>query len=121
MKTRGSGGTPSPPAQKQKCNTPVQAAAVAACSPTSAPIFARFTNVSPWPRSPSSTEATATALLADGVDQFEDSGEIKLFLINLVKQVIQQRVGRRDAVTLAYLSQLILNCEAMMLREPPRR
>ena len=61
-------------------------------------------------------EATATALL-DGVDKFEDSGEIKLFLSNLVKQVIQQRVGRRDAVTLAYLSQLILNCEAMMLRE----
>lgn len=65
---------------------------------------------------PQITEATAQALL-DGVDAFADADEVKLFLRNLVRQVIRQRVGRRDAAILAYLSQLMLNCEAITLSQ----
>jgi hypothetical protein len=53
-------------------------------------------------------EAVANELL-DGIEDFANADSINLFLGNLVKQLARQRIGRRDAVALAYVSQLLLN------------
>src|SRR5690242_17602657 len=61
-------------------------------------------------------EATAEELLAT-VGDFADPAEVNRFLGTLVKQVVRKRVSRRDAVTLAYLSQLLLNSLSAMDRQ----
>jgi hypothetical protein len=53
-------------------------------------------------------EAVANELL-DGIEDFANADSINLFLGNLVKQLARKRIGRRDAVALAYVSQLLLN------------
>jgi hypothetical protein len=53
-------------------------------------------------------EAAANELL-DGIEDFANADSINLFLGNLVKQLARKRIGRRDAVALAYVSQLLLN------------
>ena len=53
-------------------------------------------------------EAAANELL-DGIEDFAHAESINLFLGNLVKQLARKRIGRRDAVALAYVSQLLLN------------
>ncbi len=59
-------------------------------------------------REPEAIEALATELL-DSVEDFQSPEDVNVFLGNLVKQVVHKRVSRRDACTLAYLSQLLLN------------
>src|SRR5260370_35971856 len=51
---------------------------------------------------------TAEELLACGTD-FADAPAANRFLGALVRQVTLQRIPRRDAVTLAYICQLLLN------------
>jgi hypothetical protein len=53
-------------------------------------------------------EALAAELLGD-IDDFSTAGSVNLFLGNLVKQLARKRIARRDAVALAYISQLLLN------------
>ena len=57
------------------------------------------------------TEATAAELLASVID-FTDPPSVNRFLGNLLKLVAVKRVPRRDAVAMAYISQLILNSQA---------
>lgn len=54
------------------------------------------------------SETAATELLAC-VSDFSDAASVNRFLGNLVKQVTLKRIPRRDAVTLAYICQLLLN------------
>jgi hypothetical protein len=61
-------------------------------------------------------EATAADLLAS-VNNFTSAEAVNLFLGNLVKQVVRKRIARRDAVTLAYLCQLLLNSLSAMNRD----
>jgi len=56
------------------------------------------------------TEATAADLLAS-VSDFADPPSVNRFLGNLLKLVAVKRVPRRDAIAMAYISQLILNSQ----------
>lgn len=53
-------------------------------------------------------EVLASELLGE-IDDFSTAGSVNLFLGNLVKQLARKRIARRDAVALAYISQLLLN------------
>ena len=57
------------------------------------------------------TEATAAELLAS-VSDFTDPACVNRFLGNLIKLVAVKRIPRKNAVALAYISQLILNSQA---------
>ena len=57
------------------------------------------------------TEATAAELLAS-VSDFTDPASVNRFLGNLIKLVAVKRIPRKNAVALAYISQLILNSQA---------
>jgi hypothetical protein len=61
-------------------------------------------------------EALAAELL-DSIDDFTSADSVNLFLGNLVKQLARKRIERRDAIALAYLSQLLLNSLAAMEEE----
>src|ERR1700676_2316254 len=61
-------------------------------------------------------EALAAELLAD-IDSFTTADEVNLFLGNLVRQLARKRIARRDAIALAYISQLILTSQTAMARE----
>jgi hypothetical protein len=56
-------------------------------------------------------EATAAELLAS-VSDFTDPPSVNRFLGNLIKLVAVKRIPRKNAVALAYISQLILNSQA---------
>lgn len=62
------------------------------------------------------SETAATELLAC-VSDFSDAASVNRFLGNLVKQVTLKRIPRRDAVTLAYICQLLLNSLGAINRE----
>lgn len=53
-------------------------------------------------------EVLAAELLGD-IKDFSTAGDVNFFLGNLVKQLARKRIARRDAIALAYLSQLLLN------------
>ena len=53
-------------------------------------------------------ELLATDLLGD-IDDFSTAGSVNLFLGNFVRQLARKRIARRDAIALAYISQLLLN------------
>ncbi len=53
-------------------------------------------------------EVLAADLLGD-INDFSTAGSVNLFLGNLVKQLARKRMARRDAIALAYISQLLLN------------
>ena len=61
-------------------------------------------------------EALAAELL-DSIDDFTSAASVNLFLGNVVKQLARKRIQRRDAIALAYLSQLLLNSLAAMDKE----
>jgi hypothetical protein len=61
-------------------------------------------------------EATANELLGDIAD-FSTADSVNVFLGNLVKQLAHKRIARRDAVALAYISQLLLNSLSALSRE----
>jgi len=60
---------------------------------------------------------TAAAELLASVSDFSDAASVNRFLGNLVKQVTLKRVPRRDAITLAYICQLLLNSLGAINRE----
>jgi hypothetical protein len=62
------------------------------------------------------SDDTAEELLGN-IDDFNTPAAVNLFLGNLVEQVVRRRVTRRDAIALAYLSQLLLNSLSAMSRE----
>ncbi len=55
---------------------------------------------------------TAAAELLASVTDFGDAASVNRFLGNLAKMVALGRIPRRDAIVLAYISQLILNSQA---------
>jgi hypothetical protein len=65
-------------------------------------------------------ETAADELLAC-VSDFSDASSVNRFLGNLVKQVTLKRIQRRDAVTLAYICQLLLNSLGAINREESLR
>ncbi len=67
-------------------------------------------------RSPEHTAALAADLL-QGAENLSQPATVNLFLGNLLKQLIHRRIGRRDATTPAYISQLLLISQCVMQRE----
>jgi hypothetical protein len=61
-------------------------------------------------------EILAAEFLGD-IDSFTTADEVNLFLGNLVKQLARRRIARRDAIALAYISQLILTSQTAMAKE----
>jgi hypothetical protein len=61
-------------------------------------------------------EAAANELLGD-IQDFSTADSVNVFLGNLVKQLAHKRIARRDAVALAYISQLLLNSLSALSRE----
>src|SRR5437879_3684371 len=64
---------------------------------------------------------TAAAELLACVSDFGDAASVNRFLGNLVKQVTLRRIPRRDAITLAYICQLLLNSLGAINREDSLR
>ena len=62
-------------------------------------------------------EETVAAELLSGIEDFSSAISVNLFLGNLLKQVARRRIPRRDAVALAYISQLLLNSLPALERE----
>ena len=67
-------------------------------------------------RSEEPAETIAAALLA-GTENLSTSASVNLFLGNLLKQVAHNRVSRKNAIAMAYISQLLLNSISVMQRE----
>jgi hypothetical protein len=61
-------------------------------------------------------EVLAAELLTD-IDSFTTADEVNLFLGSLVRQLARKRISRRDAIALAYISQLILTSQTAMARQ----
>jgi hypothetical protein len=61
-------------------------------------------------------EVLAAELLTD-INSFTTADEVNLFLGNLVRQLARKRIARRDAIALAYISQLILTSQTAMARQ----
>jgi hypothetical protein len=61
-------------------------------------------------------EVLAAELLED-INSFTTADEVNLFLGNLVRQLVRKRIARRDALALAYISQLILSSQTAMARQ----
>src|SRR6266446_1039879 len=57
------------------------------------------------------------AELLDDINSFTTADEVNLFLGNLVRQLARKRITRRDAIALAYISQLIFTSQTAMARE----
>src|SRR6266403_6090320 len=57
------------------------------------------------------------AELLDDINSFTTADEVNLFLGNLVRQLARKRIARRDAIALAYMSQLILTSQTAMAKE----
>jgi hypothetical protein len=61
-------------------------------------------------------EVLAADLLGE-IEDFSTAGSVNLFLGNLIKQLARERIARRDAIALAYISQLLLNSLPALERE----
>ena len=59
----------------------------------------------------------AAAELLSGSETFSSPATVNLFLGNLLKQLAQGRIPRRQATAMAYISQLILNSLSVMQRQ----
>jgi hypothetical protein len=57
------------------------------------------------------------AELLDDINSFTTADEVNLFLGNLVRQLARKRITRRDAIALAYISQLILTSQSAMAKQ----
>ena len=56
-------------------------------------------------------------LLSFDTRSFTSADEVNLFLGNLVRQLAHKRIARRDAIALAYISQLLLTSQTAMAKE----
>lgn len=52
---------------------------------------------------------TVARELLRGVPGFSDAASVNRFLGNLLRQLARRRISRRDAIALAYVSQLLIN------------
>src|SRR5882762_2045355 len=66
---------------------------------------------------PAVAPAVLAAELLDDINSFTTADEVNLFLGNLVRQLARKRIARRDAIALAYISQLILTSQTAMARQ----
>jgi len=89
-------------------NHPANAAAATLCAFHANRLKATVPAVDP--------EILAAELLTD-IDSFTTADEVNLFLGNLVRQLARKRIARRDAIALAYISQLILTSQTAMARQ----
>jgi hypothetical protein len=116
---------PSKLRRRKPAITSPNAATAAACYPLTIQDFAPITPAPAFvpPADPNGYAAinddTAAELMAN-IKDFKTPASVNLFLGNLVTQVVRKRVGRRDAITLAYLSQLLLNSVSSMGRDLAR-
>jgi hypothetical protein len=60
---------------------------------------------------------TLAAELLGNIRNFSKPDSVNRFLGNLVKQLARKRIPRRDAIALAYISQLLLNTFPAMQRQ----
>jgi hypothetical protein len=60
---------------------------------------------------------TLAAELLGNIRNFSKPDSVNRFLGNLVKQLARKRIARRDAIALAYISQLLLNTFPAMQRQ----
>jgi hypothetical protein len=67
-------------------------------------------------QTPPDPEALAAELLGN-IRNFSKPDSVNRFLGNLVKQLARKRIARRDAIALAYISQLLLNTFPAMQRQ----
>jgi hypothetical protein len=67
------------------------------------------------PRTPH-PEIVAAELLA-GAENLSTAASVNLFLGNLLKQVAHNRISRKNAIAMAYISQLLLNSISVMQRQ----
>jgi hypothetical protein len=67
-------------------------------------------------RSTPNNDVLAAELLSS-IEDFSTAASVNQFLGNLTKQLVRKRIQRRDAIALAYLSQLLLNSLSAMSRE----
>jgi len=56
-------------------------------------------------------------LLSFDTRSFTSADEVNLFLGNLIRQLARKRIARRDAIALAYISQLLLTSQTAMAKE----
>jgi len=56
-------------------------------------------------------------LLSFDTRSFTTADEVNLFLGNLIRQLARKRIARRDAIALAYISQLLLTSQTAMAKE----
>jgi hypothetical protein len=64
-------------------------------------------------------EALAKDLLSD-IRHFTTADDINLFLGNLLRQMAHNRIDRKDAIAMAYVSQLLLNTLTPLRRQMER-
>jgi hypothetical protein len=69
----------------------------------------------PFPITPANDVLTAELL--SSIEDFSTAASVNQFLGTLTKQLVRKRIQRRDAIALAYLSQLLLNSLSAMSRE----
>jgi hypothetical protein len=65
---------------------------------------------------PPDPEAVARDLLR-GVSSLADAASVNRFLANLLRQLAHRRIPRRDALALAYISQLLINTLGPLQKE----
>lgn len=67
-------------------------------------------------KDPAETAALADALLS-GAKDLSTPAAVNLFLANLLNQLAQNRISRKNAIAMAYISQLLLNSISVMHRQ----
>jgi hypothetical protein len=60
---------------------------------------------------------TLAAELLGPIEDFGTADAVNMFLGNLLKQLARKRIARRDALAMAYVSQLLLNSLPALRRE----
>lgn len=65
---------------------------------------------------PAETAVIAAELLA-GAENLSTPASVNLFLGNLLRQVAHNRISRKNAIAMAYISQLLLNSISVMHRQ----
>ncbi len=60
---------------------------------------------------------TLAAELLGSIEDFGTADAVNMFLGNLLKQLARKRIARRDALAMAYVSQLLLNSLPALRRE----
>lgn len=68
-------------------------------------------------KSPFPDRDTVARELLRGVSRLSDAASVNRFLGNLLRQLARHRISRRDAIALAYVSQLLINTLGPLQKE----